>query len=147
MKCEFATNAGLRSYESLKGEYGKLSPDIQLKSDDSILDAGLQSLISERKLQSESFIGAKSLRNMSRKKCFVLMAMEDKNAFAWGLEPIWHNNNIIGLVRRGIYSHIHSQPLAIGYVCYDRIGANDMPNSVNLEINCKHINAQILTTF
>jgi len=140
-----ATNAGWRAYESLKSERGWLSWGQDLRRDDMLAEAGLQSNVCQRKLQNQLFIGSQAINTKTEDKFNVLIKIENNNSIVWGLEPIWHKSKVIGLVRKGFMGS--DQPLAFGYVYKKFLDRNHIPSNVQIEILGKLYNAKLTKVF
>jgi glycine cleavage system aminomethyltransferase T len=143
MDQELAANAGWRSYESLKSEKSWLSWSQDLRRDDMLIEAGLESHVCKHKLQNELFIGSKAMKLKKQDKHYVMIKLVDKNSIVWGLEPIWYKSKVIGLVRKGFYAYSFDQPMAYGYIYKNLLNCNSIPSDVEIEILGKLYNAKV----
>ncbi|XP_054157936.1 sarcosine dehydrogenase, mitochondrial-like [Oppia nitens] len=132
---KIVVNGGYRAYESLKNENQWLSGCLDLRSDDFLSDAGLQTCINERKQQLKHFIGSDLNRDVDETKRFVWIKPLNNKVMVCGLEPIWFKSRPIGFVRRNFYSHKNQQMLAFGII-YDKHikDINGLPLEVDIEI-------------
>lgn len=140
---EFVSDAGFRAYDYLKNENNYLMSGTDLRTDDFLSNIGLESHISEDKLKGQVFIGSQAISNRFNDKYFVLIELETRGTVVWGLEPIWHNSRVIGLVRKSFYSHLAQNMMSFGVVYKNRLIAEDLPSNVEIEVLGKLFNAKI----
>ena len=132
------TNAGLRAYESLKNENRYLSAAIDLRTEDNPSDIGIDTNIGQNTDKSDYRSTDGSLD-----KFFVWIELEStrESPIVWGLEPIWHNSRVIGLVRKCFYSHLRQQMMAFGHIY--RNSVLELPSDVEIQVFGKRYKARV----
>ncbi|CAG2117154.1 unnamed protein product, partial [Medioppia subpectinata] len=132
---KLVSNAGHRAYESLRNESQWLSGCLDMRSDDTLSDVGLESHICGQKRETKPFIDFERNRSSDEKKHFVLLEPLSRKPIVCGLEPIWFQSQAIGFVRKNFYSHKSGQMLAFGLI-YDKYLKDSMaiPSMVDIEI-------------
>lgn len=109
-------NAGYRAIDSLSIEKGYRHWHADLRSDDTPLEAGLAFTC---KLKSKiPFLGREALEVQKaqglfkRLMCFTI----DQKVPLFGLEAIWRNGKVVGLVRRADFAFTLNKSVAYGYI-------------------------------
>ncbi|XP_032905303.1 sarcosine dehydrogenase, mitochondrial [Amblyraja radiata] len=109
-------NAGYRAIDSLSIEKGYRHWHADLRSDDTPLEAGLAFTC---KLKSKiPFLGREALEVQKaqglfkRLMCFTI----DQKVPLFGLEVIWRNGKVVGLVRRADFAFTLNKSVAYGYI-------------------------------
>ncbi|XP_051893204.1 sarcosine dehydrogenase, mitochondrial isoform X2 [Pristis pectinata] len=109
-------NAGYRAIDSLSIEKGYRHWHADLRSDDTPLEAGLAFTC---KLKSKiPFLGREALELQKTQGLFkrlVCFTIEEKVPLL-GLEAIWRNGKVVGLIRRADYAFALNKSVAYGYI-------------------------------
>jgi dimethylglycine dehydrogenase len=108
---------GMRAMMSLRLDKSFGSWMREFKPDYTPLETGLDRFVDYSK--AVDFVGkaavlAEREQGVDRKLCTFELAARDADAVAW--EPIWHNNEVVGYVTSGGYSHHAQKSVAFGFV-------------------------------
>lgn len=110
-------NAGHRALESLALEKGYFHWHADIRTDDTPLEAGLQSICKLK--TSVLFLGRKALERQQEettRKKVVTFTLNDPSVCILGNEGILRNGEIVGYVRRGEYAFYLGTSIGRGYV-------------------------------
>ena len=110
------TPAGYYALDSLRIEKGYRAWGRELTPHDTPLEAGLGFTV---RLDKPGFIGRDALiaqraRGVSRR--LLLFALDDPDVVAWGDEPIYRNDELVGTLTSAAHGHTLGRAVAMGYV-------------------------------
>jgi len=128
-KKENIINFGTYAVNSLRMEKAYRGWGAELTGEISLVEAGMDRFFNLKK--KNNFFGAKALQNKVQSGVdikIVYLEVDVDNADAMGNEPVYHNNEIVGVVTSGGYGFRTKKSLAFAYV------KSDLANGGNLEI-------------
>jgi glycine cleavage system aminomethyltransferase T/glycine/D-amino acid oxidase-like deaminating enzyme len=109
--------AGYYALDALRIEKGYRAWGRELTPDDTPLEAGMGFTV--RLDTRGGFVGRDALvaqraRGLSRR--LLLFALLEREAVAWGDEPIWRDGRLVGVLTSAAHGHTVGRPVAMGYV-------------------------------
>jgi len=107
---------GMRAMDSLRIEKSYRMWAQDLTMDYSVLEAGLDRFV---KLQKGPFVGREALIEQAAAgvpQRFVTLEVDADDADAWGNEPIYQGDVMVGRATAGAYGHCTGKSLALAYV-------------------------------
>ena len=110
---------GMRAMDSLRIEKSYRMWGQDLTTDYTPFEAGLDRFV---RLNKGEFVGREALVRQQQEGVphrFVTLAIEARDADAWGNEPIWRDGTMVGRATAGAYGHAVGRSLALGYVAPD----------------------------
>ena len=110
------TPAGYYALDSLRIEKGYRAWGRELTPDDTPLQAGLGFTV---RLDKPEFIGRAALlaqREAGVDRRLVLFTLEDPGAVAWGDEPIYRDDGLVGVLTSAAHGHTLGRAVGMGYV-------------------------------
>lgn len=106
------TNAGFRAFNSINFERGQHLWGVDLRSDDSPLEAQLSGNCRE---DNSDFKGREAMIKKGVQKSLIYLTIDEKIPI-WGLEGVFKNGEIVGHLRRGEWSHSLNKALGNCYI-------------------------------
>ena len=108
---------GFRAAESLRTEKAYRHWGHDMGYCDTPLDAGL--LFASKLKRDINFIGRKALEKLvaqgSQRALFQFL-LDDPERYIYHNEPIYYNNEIVGSITTGTYSHSFDAPMGLGWM-------------------------------
>jgi dimethylglycine dehydrogenase len=124
--------AGSRALSSLRIEKGFASWGLDLGSDYSVMEPGLDWAVDWSR---DDYIGAeasKAARAAPRQEVFTSLVIEADDADCTGGEPVFQGDTYVGYVSSGAWGHTLGASVALGYI---RPEAHEVGAAVEVEIN------------
>jgi len=128
-------DAGYRAIDSLSAEKGFRHWHADLTNRDTPLEAGIGfTVLKKLKRTGEDapdFIGRKALeeqRANGLKKKLVCLILDDDKVPLHGMETIWRNGVVVGLIKSTAFGHTIGKTIAYGYVDAEKAGAKKITN-------------------
>ena len=106
---------GARALNAMRVEKGYGSWAREYRPIYTATEAGLERFVAWTKPDFEGKAAATAART-EPKYALIHLAVDAKDADAFGDEPIWHGDTVVGWVTSGAYGHFVGKSLAIGYV-------------------------------
>jgi 4-methylaminobutanoate oxidase (formaldehyde-forming) len=116
MQAGEVTPAGYYALDALRIEKGYRAWGRELTVDDSPLQAGLGFAV---KLDKADFIGRAALQEQRARgvdRRLLLLALDDPGVMAWGDEPIYRDDRLVGTLTSAAHGHTVGTIVAMGYV-------------------------------
>ncbi len=110
------TPAGYYALDALRIEKGYRAWGRELTPQDTPLEAGLGFTV---KLDKPDFIGREALlaqRERGVARHLLLFALDDPEAVAWGDEPVYRDDRLVGTLTSAAHGHTVGRPVGMGYV-------------------------------
>jgi dimethylglycine dehydrogenase len=133
---------GMRALNSLRLEKGYRGA-AELTGEDTPLEAGLDAFV---KFNKGEFVGREKLlsrmkNNGGPTKKLVCLTVECDHADAFGDQPVYSRDEVVGRVTSGGYGHRVGKSIALAYVCpgFDEVGTR-----LSVEIFCEKFPAQVV---
>lgn len=107
---------GLRAMESLRLEKAYRMWGLELTTEYTPLDAGMERFV---KFDNRDFIGREALlaqRDEGPAYALVCLEVEAEDADAYGREPVFDGDAVVGMVSSGAYGHTVGKSLALAFV-------------------------------
>jgi 4-methylaminobutanoate oxidase (formaldehyde-forming) len=111
------TPAGYYALDALRIEKGYRAWGRELTPDDTPWEAGLDFTV--RLDKPGGFLGREALlarRAQGLSRRLLLFALDDREAVAWGDEPVYRDGRLAGALTSAAHGHTLGRPVAIGYV-------------------------------
>ncbi|MDH3520195.1 MAG: FAD-dependent oxidoreductase [Myxococcales bacterium] len=133
---------GLRAMESLRLEKAYRMWGLELTTEYTPLDAGLERFV---KFEGRDFIGREALlrqRKEGLKQRLVCLEVQADDADAYGREPVYHGDEVVGMVSSGGYGHTLAKSIALAYV---PPGLAEAGTTLSVEILNRRCQATVLS--
>jgi len=133
---------GTRAMNSMRIEKGYRGWGSELTPEISVVEAGLDKFFNLEK--KDNFIGSNAIKERIKSGIsikLIYLEVDAKNADVYGNEPVYFNNDRVGLTTSGAYGHRIKKSLAFAYV---KPEIAKLGNEFLIDIQGKKIKAKII---